>query len=41
MLAAQTFKPQARTLAATRGITCVVVDYDRLRGVGDGALRLF
>ena len=40
VLAAQTFKPQARTLAATRGITCVVVDYDRLRGVGDGALRL-
>jgi RecB family endonuclease NucS len=41
ILAAQSIKPQARTLAAHRGITCVVVDYDRLRGFGDGALRLF
>jgi endonuclease len=41
ILAAQTIKPQARTLAAHRGITCVVVDYDRLRGIADTALRLF
>jgi RecB family endonuclease NucS len=41
ILAAQTIKPQARALAATRGITCVVVDYDRLRGIDRGDLRLF
>jgi hypothetical protein len=41
ILAAQTIKPQARKLAELRGITCVVVDYDRLRGAGDGTLRLF
>jgi RecB family endonuclease NucS len=41
VLAAQSVKRQARTLAATRGITCVIVDYDRLRGIGDGTLRLF
>lgn len=41
ILAAQTIKPQARALAATRGITCVVVDYDRLRGIDRSELRLF
>ncbi len=41
VLAAQTVKPQARTLAEARGIRCVVIDYERLRGAGDGALRLF
>ncbi|MHB8466149.1 MAG: endonuclease NucS [Acidimicrobiales bacterium] len=41
ILAAQTIKPQARALAATRGITCVVIDYDRLRGLDRGELRLF
>jgi len=41
VLAAQTVKPQARKLAEARGIRCVVIDYDRLRGSGDGALRLF
>jgi RecB family endonuclease NucS len=41
ILAAQTVKPQARALAATRGIRCVVVDYDRLRGIDKGVLRLF
>ena len=41
VLAAQTIKPQARTLAAHRGIRCVVVDYDRLRGMDRGLLTLF
>ena len=33
VLAAQTIKPQARTLAEDRGIRCVVLDYDRMRGI--------
>ncbi|MEJ7628162.1 MAG: endonuclease NucS [Nocardioidaceae bacterium] len=41
VFAAQEIKPQARTLAADRGITCVVVDYDELRGMDDPAARLF
>jgi RecB family endonuclease NucS len=41
VLAAQTIKPQARTLAEDRGIRCVVLDYDAMRGTDDGALRLF
>ena len=40
-LAAQEVKPQARVLAADRGIACVVVDYDALRGLDDPAWRLF
>ncbi|MDZ7678762.1 MAG: endonuclease NucS [Acidimicrobiales bacterium] len=38
---AQAIKPQARTLAATRDIDCVEVDYDELRGVESPHLRLF
>jgi len=41
LLAAQVIKPQARTLAAHRGIGCVTVDYDVLRGLDDPSLRLF
>jgi RecB family endonuclease NucS len=41
ILAAQTIVPQARTLAEDRGITCVVVDYDALRGLDDPEHRLF
>ena len=41
IFAAQEIKPQARTLAADRGIQCVVVDYDALRGIDDPSLRLF
>ena len=41
VLAAQTIVPQARTLAEDRGIRCVVVDYDELRGLDDPSLRLF
>jgi RecB family endonuclease NucS len=33
VLAAQTIKPQARTLAEDRGIRCVVLDYDAMRGI--------
>jgi RecB family endonuclease NucS len=41
ILAAQSIKPQAQTLAADRGITCVEVDYDELRGIEGNILRLF
>jgi RecB family endonuclease NucS len=41
IFAAQEIKPQARTLAIDRGIECVVVDYDALRGIDDPSLRLF
>ena len=33
ILAAQTIKLQARTLAEDRGIRCVVLDYDKMRGI--------
>ena len=39
VFAAQQIKPQARVLAEDRGIRCVVLDYDRLRGIDrDGTL---
>ena len=41
VFAAQEIKPQARTLAADRGIDCLVLDYDLLRGVDDPSSRLF
>ena len=41
VFAAQEIKPQARVLAHDRGIECVVVDYDELRGIDDPSLRLF
>ncbi len=41
VFAAQEIKPQARTLAQDRGIRCVVVDYDALRGYDNAADRLF
>jgi RecB family endonuclease NucS len=41
ILAAQSIVPQARTLAEDRGIRCVVVDYDELRGMPSNHLRLF
>ena len=41
IFAAQEIRPQARVLAADRGIGCAVVDYDALRGMDDPALRLF
>jgi RecB family endonuclease NucS len=41
VLAAQLIKPQARVLAAARGIECVEVDLDVLRGEREPELRLF
>ena len=41
VLAAQEIRPQARVLARDRGIACVVLDYDALRGMDDPGSRLF
>lgn len=41
VLAAQQIKPQARTLAEDRGIRCVTLDYDTLRGIESDEFRLF
>jgi RecB family endonuclease NucS len=41
VFAAQEIKPQARVLAADRGIDCVVLDYDELRGIESDVPRLF
>jgi RecB family endonuclease NucS len=41
IFAAQQIRPQAQVLARARGITCVEVDYDELRGKGPGRLTLF
>ena len=41
VFAAQEIKPQARVLAADRGISCLVLDYDAMRGVDDVDSRLF
>jgi RecB family endonuclease NucS len=41
VFAAQEIKPQARTLAEDRGIRCLLLDYDAMRGLDDSAHRLF
>ncbi len=41
VFAAQQIRPQARTLAEDRGLRCVVLDYDAMRGVDDSEGRLF
>lgn len=41
VFAAQQIKPQAKVVAAARGITCVTVDYDLLRGIDHAEDRLF
>jgi RecB family endonuclease NucS len=41
VFAAQQIKPQARTLAEDRGIRCVTLDYDSLRGKESDEFRLF
>ncbi len=41
VLAAQSFKPQAKVLAADRGIACVQLDYDALRGMESSVPTLF
>jgi RecB family endonuclease NucS len=41
VFAAQQIKPQARTLAEDRGIRCLTLDYDALRGTESNEFRLF
>jgi endonuclease len=41
IFAAQEIKPQARVLALDRGIECITVDYEALRGADDPTTRLF
>jgi RecB family endonuclease NucS len=41
VFAAQQIKPQARTLAGDRGIRCVVLDYDELKGLVSDEFTLF
>lgn len=41
LFAAQQIKPQARTLAEDRGIRCVTLDYDLMRGLDNDEFRLF
>jgi hypothetical protein len=41
IFAAQAIAPQARVLAEDRGIRCVVLDYDALRGIERDELTLF
>jgi endonuclease len=41
IFAAQEIKPQARVLAEDRGIRCVMLDYDAMRGLDDVEHRLF
>jgi endonuclease len=41
VFAAQEIRPQARVLAEDRGIRCVTLDYDRLRGLAKDEFTLF
>jgi RecB family endonuclease NucS len=41
VFAAQEIKPQAKVLAEDRGIRCMVLDYDALRGIERDELMLF
>lgn len=41
VLACLSITPQARTLAADRGVEVRVVDYDELKGRTDSTLKLF
>jgi RecB family endonuclease NucS len=41
VFAAQEIKPQARVLAEDRGIRCLLLDYDAMRGLDDAHQRLF
>ena len=41
VFAAQEIKPQARVLAVDRGIGCLLLDYDAMRGHDDVGSRLF
>ena len=41
VFAAQEIKPQARVLARDRGIECLVLDYERMKGIDSGVPTLF
>jgi len=41
IFAAQEIKPQARRLAEDRGIRCLLLDYDAMRGLDDTRSKLF
>ncbi|MDR2348293.1 MAG: endonuclease NucS [Bifidobacteriaceae bacterium] len=41
VFAAQSIKPQARVLAQDRGLDCLVLDYQSMRGADDPSQRLF
>jgi len=41
VFAAQEIKPQARRLAEDRGIRCLLLDYDAMRGIDDTHSKLF
>ena len=41
VFAAQEIKPQARVLATDRGIRCVTLDYEGMKGIESGIPRLF
>lgn len=41
VFAAQEIKPQARVLAEDRGIRCLLLDYEEMKGVDTGHTRLF
>ncbi|MDR0594779.1 MAG: endonuclease NucS [Bifidobacteriaceae bacterium] len=41
VLAAQAIKPQAEVLAQDRGLGCLLLDYDAMRGLDDRSSRLF
>ncbi|WBU37194.1 endonuclease NucS [Homoserinibacter sp. YIM 151385] len=41
VFAAQQIKPQARALAEDRGIRCLLLDYDAMRGLDNAENRLF
>ena len=41
IFAAQTITPQAQVLAKARGFTCLILDYDDMKGTEDDSLRLF
>jgi RecB family endonuclease NucS len=41
VFAAQQIKPQAKTLAADRGIRCLTLDYEKMRGMDSDEFRLF
>jgi RecB family endonuclease NucS len=41
VFAAQTITPQARTLAQDRGFSCLILDYEEMKGTESDALTLF